>query len=251
MIDPLVIRVPDAQAAAAAAAALLSDLALRAAAARGRFFLALSGGRTPLALFRLLAGPSPAFAMPWDKTLVAWVDERCVPSSHPESNYGEALRAGLPLDRAAALLRPETEIDPKGAAAAYEASLRKAFGSPPGILPVFDAVLLGMGDDGHTASLFPGSSGLAVRDKLVVPQYPPGKTPRLTLTLPLLNAARFCIFLVTGAEKHAVLHRVLDTTTKSELPAQMIRPGNGEICWIVDEPAFSGAPHGQNTRHRV
>ncbi len=241
MRTPLtLIRVPHAAAAAAAAADLLYDLAPRAATARGHFSLALSGGRTPLALFRLLADPANTGRMPWEKTLAAWVDERCVPESHPESNYGEALRAGLPLNRIAAVLRPDTELEPERAAEEYARALLAAFACAPGTMPVFDALLLGMGDDGHTASLFPGSGGLRVTDKAAIAQYPPGKTPRLTLTLPVLNAARTRIFLVTGAEKHSALCRALDPAAKPELPVQMIRPERGETFWIADEAALSG-----------
>ncbi len=238
-------RAPSPDAAAAAAAGQIRSLARDAANAGRRFCLALSGGRTPTGMFRLLADPGHAMRMPWEQTLVAWVDERCVPVSHPESNYGEALRAGLPLDRAAAVLHPALSLPgwpetPETAAAAYERALREAFACRPGAVPVFDAILLGLGDDGHVASLFPGEPGLAARDSLVVAQRPAGRTPRLTLTLPVLNAARACLFLVTGPSKREILRRALCPPEQPELPVHMIRPPHGRIHWIVDDGAFGG-----------
>ena len=250
--SPHLTRVPDTDAAAAAAGEYIIHQAKRAVSCRGRFTLALSGGKTPLALFRLFAQPGWRCRMPWDKTLVAWVDERCVPADNPESNYGEALRAGLPLDLAACVLPmvPAIDpIDPELAATAYEQSIRKAFAAAPGTMPVFDAVLLGMGEDGHVASLFPNSSGLSVTDKLVVAQYPADKTPRLTLTLPVLNATRACLLLVTGIAKHAALQRLLhredDATHVPKLPVQHIHPHAGEFHLLVDDSAFWGVSHRQ------
>ena len=133
------------------------------------------------------------------------------------------------------------EEDPVEAAVKYEKQLRTEFDLGPQDMPRFDFVLLGMGEDGHTGSIFPNSPALAEKKRLVIDQYvPERKADRLTLTLPVINNARCCMFLVTGAEKHTVLSRALDLLAPPTLPAQMVRPGFGDLVWVVDEAAATG-----------
>jgi 6-phosphogluconolactonase len=203
--------------------------------------VALSGGSTPIPLFRLLAGRDWAERLPWEKIHLYWVDERCVGPEHADSNYGMARRELLSQVPATRYYRMKGEATPESAAQSYENLLREHFRLGPGELPKFDFILLGMGGDGHTGSLFSGSPGLLEKKRLVIDQYVPElKADRLTLTLPVLNNARCCLFLVNGAEKHAVLAKALDLLATPSLPAQMVRPGFGDLIWIVDEQAALG-----------
>lgn len=223
------------------AAHMLVEKCEQAIAERGIFTLALSGGTTPIPLFRQLAGPDWAERLPWEKIAVYWVDERCVGPDDPQSNYGVARRELLSAVSATRFYRMRGEMDPEEAARNYENLLKDHFNLGPGELPRFDCVVLGMGADGHTASLFPGEPGLGETEHLVVDQYIRTlKTDRLTLTLPVLNNARCCLFLVTGEEKHEVLSRALDLLDQPMLPAQFVRPTMGELVWIVDEAAARG-----------
>ena len=221
------------------AATQLLRLARQALRARGHIFLALSGGSTPLALFSLLGTPAWRQRFPWQHCTVAWVDERCVPPTHAESNYGAALRSPLPLDLAARVL-PMDGTAAEGAAA-YERALRQAFALPEQAVPRFDIIRLGMGDDGHTASLFPGQDGLEEKTRLVIGQAPSGLRPRLTMTLPLLNAARVCLFLVTGPAKAPALREAFDITRPPRLPVQHVRPRAGRCIWVCGGISNSGA----------
>ncbi|MDR3044301.1 MAG: 6-phosphogluconolactonase [Desulfovibrio sp.] len=231
----------DPAAMAEKTAQLLLERCERAVAARGVFTLALSGGSTPIPLFRLLATPAWLDRLPWEKIAVYWVDERCVEPDNPQSNYGVARRELLSLAPATRFYRMKGEMDPMEGAAAYEALLREHFDLEDGAWPRFDMVLLGMGEDGHTASLFPDSTGLAEHTRLVIDQYVLAtKSDRLTLTLPVLNNARCCVFLVSGGEKHPVLARALDLLAEPTLPAQFVKPANGDLVWIVDEGAAKG-----------
>jgi 6-phosphogluconolactonase len=239
----IVSVVPDGSALARAAAERFAEAVERAVAARGQAFVALSGGSTPKQMGTILAREPYRSRIPWDRVQVFWGDERWVPLGSPESNAGEAMRGFLdlvPIPRAN--VHPwETEADsPEDAAAAYEAEMRATFGSANG-LPRFDLVLLGMGDDGHTASLFPGTRALAVTDRLAVANFVPKlDTTRLTLTAPVLNAGREILFLVGGPGKADRLEAVLEgPLALDEQPAQMIRaesPG-GTLHWLVDEDA--------------
>ena len=133
------------------------------------------------------------------------------------------------------------DIDPVEAAVKYEQQIRQDFNIGPNDLPRFDFMILGMGDDGHTGSIFPNSPALAERKRLVIDQYvPERKADRLTLTLPVINNSRCCMFLVTGKEKHQVLGQVLDLLAEPTLPAQMVRPSVGDLIWVVDEAAATG-----------
>ena len=231
----------DAAAMAERAAHLFAGYCEEAIAERGLFTVALSGGVTPIPLFRLLAGRDWAESLPWEKIHIYWVDERCVGPEHADSNYGMARRELLSQVPATRYYRMKGEDAPERAAQSYEDLLREHFRLGPGELPKFDFILLGMGGDGHTGSLFSDSPGLREKKRLVIDQYvPERKADRLTLTLPVLNNARCCLFLVNGGEKHAVLARALDLLAAPSLPAQMVRPVSGDLIWIVDEQAALG-----------
>jgi 6-phosphogluconolactonase len=181
--------------------------------------------------------------VPWDRVHVFWGDERWVPLGSPESNAGEAKRGFLDLvPIPPGNVHPwDTEAEsPRPAAMAYESLLRQVLSAPDG-LPRFDLVLLGMGDDGHTASLFPNTAALAPDDHLAVANYVPRMdATRLTLTAPVLNAGREVLFLVGGPGKADTLEAVLEgPELPATFPAQLIRPGtaDGRLCWLVDEDA--------------
>ena len=217
----------DPAAMAERAAHILAAACEEAVAERGVFKIALSGGQTPIPLFRLLVASDWADRLPWDKMTFFWVDERCVGPEHPESNYGLARRELLGQVPATHFFRMQ--------------QIRHDFNLGPQELPRFDFMLLGMGEDGHTGSIFPNSPALAEKKRLVIDQYvPERKADRLTLTLPVINNARCCMFLVTGAEKHDVLSRALNLLAEPTLPAQMVRPGIGDLIWVVDEAAATG-----------
>ena len=225
------------------AVAALESAAREAVSKKGVFTLALSGGQTPLALFRLLSLPEYADHLPWAQTIVAWVDERCVPHTHEASNYGAAFAALAPLAGAKQVLPINGNLPPEEAALHYENVLAAALSCPPHTPPSFDCILLGMGSDGHTASLFPGSSGLAETQRTALAQYPTtAPHPRVTITLPVLNAARACLFLVTGRSKHAPLRQALSLLAPPLLPVQHVRPKNGTLHWIIDKEAANGEP---------
>ncbi|MBQ9406744.1 MAG: 6-phosphogluconolactonase [Desulfovibrio sp.] len=231
----------DPAAMAERAAHILAAACEDAIAERGVFRIALSGGKSPLPLFRLLAGKDWVDRLPWDKINVFWVDERCVGPDHPDSNYGLARRELLNHVSTMHFFRMRGDADPVEAANKYEQQIRSEFHIGPNELPRFDFILLGMGDDGHTGSIFAKSPALAERKRLVIDQYVPEcKADRLTLTLPVINNARCCMFLVNGKEKHAVLSQALNLLSEPELPAQMVRPTFGDLIWIVDEAAAKG-----------
>lgn len=219
------------------AAAAIAIACADAVAERGAFHWALSGGSTPVALFRLMATPEIAPGMEWGAVHAWWGDERDVPSDHAESNYraaNDALLARVPIP-AANVHRVRTEDGADRAAAAYEADIRAALGDAT----AFDLVLLGLGDDGHTASLFPGTVGALPPEALVAAHFVPKVgMRRVTFTPRLINAARRVAFLVSGAGKAEVLRRVLrGPSAPDELPSQLIRPDAGELTWWVDAAA--------------
>lgn len=241
MTEPVIRIVADPAGLAAAAAAAIRRRAEPAIAARGRFTLVLSGGSTPLGLFGLWA-KEPETGPPWENTHLFWGDERSVPESDPESNYGNARRAFV--DRVPI---PEAHLHPirvGGGAAAdaarrYEADLKSFFGGGGDVPPRFDTVLLGLGGDGHTASLFPGSSALEETERLVTSTWVERlQTDRVSLTLPVLGHARCVMFLVAGAGKAGILARVLEGPREpAALPAQLVQPEAGELIWLVDRAA--------------
>lgn len=210
---------------------------------RGRFTIALPGGSTPKSLFNLLA-TNARTVMPWDRTFFFWGDERHVPPTDPDSNYKmaeETMLSKVPVAAGNIFRIPAENPDAAAAAEAYEQTLRKFFQLEPGQVPVFDLILLGMGPDGHTASLFPGSAGLHEKTRLVIANWVDKlKASRLTLTLPVLNAARGVAFLVSGTDKAAMLKTVLEENAPPEqYPSRLIRPSNGRLIWLVDRAAAS------------
>jgi 6-phosphogluconolactonase len=234
-------RFADLDALSRAAADELAAIARAAVADRGTCSLALSGGSTPKRLFQLLAQRGRD-ALPWDHIELWWGDERTVPPDHADSNYRMTREALLdPLGLAASHVHPidGALADHDAAAHAYERALVTALGSPP----VFDLVLLGMGPDGHTASLFPGSPALAETTRWVVanPVTSPlvhGSTTRITLTAPALNAARKIWFLVAGADKATTLVQILEgPRDPTRYPSQLIAPHSGNLVWFVDAAA--------------
>jgi 6-phosphogluconolactonase len=226
-----------------AAAEEVVRIADQAVKERGRFTVALSGGSTPKSLYNLLA-TNARNTLPWDKMFFFWGDERHVPPDDPESNYrmaAETMLSKVPVPPGN-VFRFATE-NPDAAAVAdnYEKTLRKFFQLAPDGVPSFDLILLGMGPDGHTASLFPGTAALHEKTRLVVANWVDKlKTHRLSLTLPVLNAARFVTFLVSGTDKAAVLRSVLEENVPGEqYPAKLVQPKNGKVIWFLDRAAAS------------
>ncbi len=202
---------------------------------RDRFTIVLSGGSTPKPLYEALATQS----LPWEKIHIFWGDERYVPANHPDSNQLMARQAWL--DKIAI---PDSNIHPMNTTAAnpvedaqlHEAELHQFFQTQPGEIPVFDLILLGMGDDGHTASLFPHTEALTVRDRLITVGNKDGQ-PRLTFTVPLINHARCVIFVVAGASKRPALKEIFATEAdEMNYPSRLIQP-QGEHLWLLDQAA--------------
>lgn len=221
---------------------------MNAVEARGLVRIAISGGTTPKAMFALLADPAQPFLkqVPWERIDLFWVDERCVPPDNAESNYRmtkEALLSKVPLPERC-VHRMEGELEPAVAAARYESEIRNAFKLEGAETPTFDLVLLGMGDDGHTASLFPHTEALNEMSHIVVPNHVPQKdTWRITLTWPVINAGREVAFLIEGAAKAQVLHDVLLGQYQPETyPSQIIRPAGGQLTLLLDEAAAAKLP---------
>jgi 6-phosphogluconolactonase len=233
---------------AARAAEFFVASTVDAVKARGLARVAISGGSTPKAMFKLLADPAqPYYAeIPWTKLQLFWVDERCVPPTNDESNYkmtDEALLSHVPLPPEH-VHRMEGELDPEVAASLYEAAIRTAFRLEGAETPTFDLVLLGMGDDGHTASLFPHTEALDEMTRIVVANHVPQKdTWRLTLTWPVIIQGREVAFIIQGTDKAAVLHDVLLGPYDPEAkPSQLIRPRSGRLTMLLDSTAAAQLP---------
>jgi 6-phosphogluconolactonase len=214
-----------------------------AVAQRKRFAVALSGGSTPRNLYTLLAA-NAASSLPWDQMFFFFGDERHVPPDHPDSNYrmaNESLFSKAPIPAANIFRVPTENPDASAAAGAYEETLCNFFALSPGEFPRFDLILLGMGPDGHTASLFPETAALEEKSRLVVANWVEKlKTNRITLTLPVLNAARCVAFLVSGTDKAPALHEVLEGTAPGEkYPSKLVHPSEGKVIWFVDRAAAS------------
>lgn len=246
MTDLRTVVLPSPADVARRAAEELAEAAVESVRLKGRFAVALSGGSTPVEMFRLLAEEPFRSSVPWQQVHVFWSDERCVPPDSPDSSYYAAnewllSRVDIPAEN---VHRVRGEIDPEEAAREYEREIRLiAEGNPP----CFDLILLGMGADGHTASLFPHSDALSVTDRLVVHNHVPdelrGSAPvadRLTFTAPLINAAERVVFLVTGSSKAGALKAVLEGERDTEqYPSQLIMPADGKFLWLLDEAAAS------------
>jgi 6-phosphogluconolactonase len=237
------------------AAEVVAAAAARAIGERGSFSLALSGGSTPRGLYRLLAEePSFRDGIDWPRLQIFWGDERCVAPDHPDSNYKmalEALISRVPIPAANVHRIHAEDPDPDKAARDYEATLRRVL-NEPAAMPRLDLVLLGLGPEAHTASLFPGAGALRETRRAVVATWV-GKlfAHRVTLTPPALRAARAVAFLVSGEEKALPLKAVLEGPEEPEqLPAQLVRPEAGTLLYLVDGPAarLLGAPHQEPSR---
>ena len=226
------------------AATLFTRLANEAIASQGRFTVALSGGSTPKGVYSLLANRNPRMQpIAWPYVHVFWGDERCVPPVHVDSNYrmaNEALLAHVPIPPEN-IHRIHADLLPLEAAYNYEWELRETFSLPSDGTPCFDLALLGMGPDGHTASLFPGTSGVREEKRLVVAHYVEKLSSwRVTLTAKVFNAAMQVAFLVAGADKAVTLKEVLEGPFQpNRLPSQLIRPAPENLQWFVDEAAAS------------
>lgn len=232
-----------------AAADWIASAVSDAIAARGIARIAISGGSTPKRAFELLADPNQPFRsrIDWARLFLFWVDERCVPPDHPDSNYRmtrEALLSKIPIPEQN-VHRMEGELDPEEAASRYESALRTQFRLEGAEVPRFDLVQLGMGDDGHTASLFPRSAALDSMMRLVVANHVQAKDSwRVTLTWPVINHASKVFFLIQGAAKAGVLRDVFQGPYRPEiLPSQLIRPRSGELFLLLDKAAASQLPN--------
>lgn len=229
---------PDLEALSDAAAGLVLEQSNLAIDSRSRFSLVLSGGSTPLRTYELLGSPPYRDQIRWENVHVFWGDERCVPVDDPRNNAKmayEALLDKVPV--------PPHQIhpvmcadDPSGAAKDYEEALQAYF---QGQVPRFDLIFLGLGADGHTASLFPGTPALGEDDRWVVDVYVPGQEfGRVTFTVPAINSAAVVTFLVAGSDKAHALHEVREGPSNSQrFPAQLISPTEGKLIWLVDQEA--------------
>jgi 6-phosphogluconolactonase len=235
---PHVEVLPDKAALIERSLAVVLSVIQDAIAERDRCTLALAGGSTPKPLYEALAQQD----LPWQKLYIFWGDERYVPIDHPDSNAGMAKAAWLdqvPIPPEQIFPMPTQPEDPETAAQQYEQTLRKVFPEAAETVPQFDLILLGMGDDGHTASLFPHTEALAVRDRLITVGNKDGQ-PRITFTVPLINRARSVLFITAGANKQHALSQVFAAEADSEVyPSRLIQP-EGELWWLLDNEA--GAP---------
>jgi 6-phosphogluconolactonase len=225
----------------------VADFFIRSAGeAKNRpFRVALSGGSTPSKLYRLLAGTDRADCVKWSHVQFYFGDERCVPPDHAESNFklaNDTLFQPLGID-AAQIFRIEGEAgEPDLAARRYEETIRQQFETSSPAWPRFDVIFLGLGDDGHTASLFPGSPALDEKIRaVVVSKSPRGVPHRITFTAPLINHARSIVFMVTGLQKAPAVRAVLedDTVKATHYPAKLIQPIEGHLIWYLDRVAAS------------
>ncbi len=225
------------------AATFIHSLSEQVIQSNGRFLIVLSGGSTPKTLYRVLASPEWKGKFDWPRILFLFGDERCVQPDHPDSNFRMA-QAELfqPLHiRADHIFRMKAEYQDRIAAVQeYEATIRTVTHCPASAVPTLDLVLLGLGEDGHTASLFPGTPALQVRDTLVtVGQAPSGIRDRLTLTLGVLNHAAVVLFLATGSGKADKVRQVLEPHSDADrsLPSAKVSPESGRLVWMLDQSA--------------
>ncbi|HTP65345.1 MAG TPA: 6-phosphogluconolactonase, partial [Geobacteraceae bacterium] len=229
---------PDQESLSQAAAKLFVDGARRAAAAKGRFAVLLAGGETPRRTYEILARPPLVGTVPWGQVHLFWGDERYVPSGDPASNarmVGQALISHVPVP--ASQVHPiPYRSSPRESAVEYEDVLRSFFMNG---LPRFDLVFLGLGENGHTASLFPGTSAVEERHRWVTEVYVAEQgTFRVTLTAPVINRAALVVFIVSGKGKSAILRETLEgNQAPRRIPARLIKPSSGELLWLVDREA--------------
>jgi 6-phosphogluconolactonase len=220
-----------------------------AVAERGLARIAISGGNTPKVVFSLLASANEPYraAIPWDRLWIFWIDERCVPPDDADSNYrmtNELLLSKVPLP-SDHVIRIEGELDPEEAAARYESAIRGHFRLEGAEVPIFDVAQLGMGDDGHTASLFPHTEGLHELGRIAIANHVPQqkRSWRVTLTGPVIDAARHVFFLIDGEKKADPVGRVLLGPYDPEtLPSQLIQPQSGRLLFYLDRAAAAHLP---------
>jgi 6-phosphogluconolactonase len=244
MTEPAVIICRDSDDLARTSAKQFISLARGAVTSSGRFTVALSGGSTPRVLYSLFASPAFKARIDWRRIHFFWGDERCVPPDHSESNYRmvhEALLSKIEIP-SENIHRMAGEKEPQLAASEYEDELRRTFQLTHGQVPRFELILLGLGEDGHTASLFPGSAALDDTNHLVATAYVEKlKAHRLTLTLPVINAASQVSFLVSGASKSAIVQEILGASSaRPDYPAAKVAPANGSLTWFIDTAAAAG-----------
>ena len=239
---------PDSAALARRTAQQFVEVAEQTATRQGRVRIAISGGSTPKAAFQLLADPGQPWLkrMPWDKLELYWVDERTVPPDHPESNFRmtrEALLDHVPL-KPDQVHRMEGELEPEVAAARYESLLRNNFRLEGAETPRFDLISLGMGDDGHTASIFPHTEAIHTLGRLVTANQVPQKdTWRITLTWPVINQGISVFFLIGGKNKAELVQEVfMGPRDPERLPSQLIWPASGILTLILDKDAAALLP---------
>jgi len=242
--SPEIRLLPSAEELFHAAAEQFVQQATEAVSRSGRFTVALSGGSTPRGLYSVLAGELRS-SIPWKQTYFFWGDERHVPPDHPESNFrmaNEVMLSKVPVSANNIFRVPAEGKDASEVAAQYEQTMRSFFQLQTGEFPRFDLILLGLGPDGHTASLFPGTNALRETFRLVVANWiPKFQTHRITVTLPVLNRAACIVFLVAGADKANALHEVLESDAPGEqFPAKLVKPAQGKLLWLVDREAASG-----------
>lgn len=234
-MEKIVEVLPDKEALIARSLEIVLESMHTAIAQRGICTIALAGGSTPKPLYEKLAEQD----LPWEKIHVFWGDERYVPADHPDSNEGMARRAWLdqvPFPAANLHPMPTRAAQPAAAAAQHEAELQAFFKTSAGEFPAFDLILLGIGDDGHTASLFPHTEALQVRDRLITVGNKDGQ-PRITFTAPLINHAHTVLFMVAGASKQpALIHIFAPTDDDNTYPARLIQP-QGTLWWLLDQAA--------------
>jgi 6-phosphogluconolactonase len=226
-----------------AAAEEVIHTAEESVAARGRFTIALSGGSTPRGLYTLMAANASG-SLPWNQMFFFFSDERHVPPDSPDSNFrmaNESLLSKVSIPAGNIFRVPAENPDAPAAAEAYDKTLRDFFEPPAKELPRFDLILLGMGPDGHTASLFPETAALQETSRLVVANWVEKlNTHRITFTFPLINAARNVLFLVSGTDKAHALHEVFESKEPTgKYPSKMVRPTNGRLIWLADRAAAS------------
>ena len=240
-----ILGFPDAEGVSRYAATRFAELAKAAVWERGVFHVALAGGSTPRRMYEMLAEPGLVGPVEWNSIQVFFGDERAVEPDHEESNFhnaNEALLKGLRLHSSQVHRMAGERGDLNAAAREYESRLSRSFALQTGAgFPRFDLVLLGMGKDGHTASLFPFTEALKEKDAWVVRnEVPQLGTERLTLTVPVINAASEVLLLVAGDDKAEALERVLEgPSNPQEFPAQLVAPSEGEVIWLVDQAAAS------------
>lgn len=247
----------DAEGVARAATDMIVTHLGHAARAKGFCSMALSGGSTPRGLFELLVTDPGLFGkMPWQETHFFWGDERHVPPGHAHSNYRMAMESMLskaPVPRANIHRVRGEAVDACRAAAEYEKELQRFFGAPRGQFPRFDLALMGMGPDGHTASLFPGTAALGETRRWVVSNWVDAfSAHRITMTVPVFNHAALVIFLVCGGAKADALRAVLASDGFSQrFPARLIRPAAGDLIWLADRAAAAQlGPTGMGSKIR-